>query len=168
MNYNETQNYLREETMEEFEKLFTVEDIAKMTSLTSRTIRNYLKNGTLHGSKIGGQWRFTMENIRQLFNNSSFSNDHSRNNRLQVLNFINNKVPGNRGDIRICTIVDYFCENRNEGRQMYEKLVTVINNKPDDASPAKFDYEFIEKDSKARFTLFGNPDYIINSLQQIQ
>jgi len=159
---------LREEAMEEFEKLFTVEDIAKMTSLTSRTIRNYLKNGTLQGSKIGGQWRFTMENIRQLFNNNSFSNDRSRNNRLQVLNFVNNKIPGNQGDIRICTIVDYFCESRNEGHQMYEKLVTVINNKPDDLSPAKFDYEYIEKDSKARFTLFGNPDYIVKSLQQIQ
>ena len=153
--------------MEEFEKLFTVEDIAKMTSLTSRTIRNYLKNGTLQGIKIGGQWRFTMENVRQLFNNSVFSNDHSRNNRLQVLNFVNNKIPSNQRDIRICTIIDYFCESQNEGHRMYEKLVTVINNKRDDPSPAKFDYEYIEKASKARFILFGNPDFIVKSLQQI-
>ena len=154
--------------MEEFEKLFTVDDIAKMTSLTSRTIRNYLKNGTLQGSKIGGQWRFTMENIRQLFDNSSFSNDRSRNNRLQVMNFVNNKIPGKSGDIRICTIIDYFCHSHAERHQMYEKLVTVINNKPDDSSPAKFDYEYIEKDGKARFTLFGNPDFIVKSLQQVQ
>ena len=153
--------------MEEFEKLFTVEDIAKMTSLTSRTIRNYLKNGTLQGSKIGGQWRFTMENIRQLFNNSAFSNDLSRNNRLRVLNFVNNKITGNSGDIRICTIIDYFCASQAEGHRIYEKMVTVINNKPDDSSPAKFDYEYIEKDNKARFTLFGNPDYIVKSLQQV-
>ena len=154
--------------MEEFEKLFTVEDIANMTSLTSRTIRNYLKNGTLQGSKIGGQWRFTMDNIRQLFNDSSYSNDRSRNNKLQVLNFVNNKIQGKQGDIMICTIVDYFCESQSVSHKMYEKLVTVINNKPDDSSPAKFDYEYIEKDNKARFTLFGNPDYIVNSLQQIQ
>ena len=71
MKENAINKYIpREETMEEFEKLFTVEDIAQMTSLTSRTIRNYLKNGTLQGNKIGGQWRFTMDNIRQLFNNS--------------------------------------------------------------------------------------------------
>ncbi|MFC1947332.1 helix-turn-helix domain-containing protein [Chloroflexota bacterium] len=154
--------------MEEFEQLFTVEDIAKMTSLTSRTIRNYLKNDTLQGSKIGGQWRFTMENIRQLFDNSTFSNDLSRKNRLRVLNFVNNKIPGNRGDIRICTIIDYFCESQNDGHRMYEKLVTAINNKPEDSSPAEFDYEYIDKDSKARFTLFGNSDFIIKSLQQIQ
>ncbi len=153
--------------MEEYERLFTVEDIAKMTSLTSRTIRNYLKNGTLQGNKIGGQWRFTMENIRQLFDNSTFSNDLSRNKRLQVMNFINNKFPGHPGDIRVCTIVDCYCEDRNEGHRMYEKLVAVINNRADGSSKAKFDYEFIEKDSKARFILFGDPDYIIETLQTL-
>lgn len=159
---------LPEEIMEEFEKLYTVEDIAKMTSLTSRTIRNYLKNGTLRGSKIGGQWRFTMENIRLLFDNGAFSNDLSRNRRLQVMDFINNRDSGVPGDTRICTIVDCYCEDRNEGRRLYEKLVTVINSITGDSPPAKFDYEFIEKDRKARFTLFGSPEYIVGTLQLLR
>ena len=74
--------------MDEFEKLYTVEDIAKMTSLTSRTIRNYLKDGSLQGQKIGGQWRFTMENIKRLFKDSAFIGDLSDNNKRQVYNFI--------------------------------------------------------------------------------
>ena len=150
--------------MNEFEKLYTVEDIAKMTSLTSRTIRNYLKDGSLQGRKIGGQWRFTMENIKQLFNNSIFLNDISRKNRQRVLNFINGTNADIHGEIQVCTIVDCYCENQKAGQQLYEKLVAVINTKDDD-SPAKFDYEFIKKQKKARFTLFGNPDYIIKTLQ---
>ena len=150
--------------MNEFEKLYTVEDIAKMTSLTSRTIRNYLKDGSLQGRKIGGQWRFTMENIKQLFNNSIFLNDISRKNRQRVLNFINGTNADIHGEIQVCTIVDCYCENQKAGHKIYEKLVTVINTKDDD-SPAKFDYEFIKKQNKARFTLFGNPDYIIKTLQ---
>jgi excisionase family DNA binding protein len=47
--------------MKEFEKMYTVEDIAQITSMTARTIRNYLKDGTLKGRKIGGQWRFTQK-----------------------------------------------------------------------------------------------------------
>jgi excisionase family DNA binding protein len=74
--------------MDEFKKLYTVEDIAKMTSLTSRTIRNYLKDGSLKGQKIGGQWRFTMENIKRLFDNSSFMNDVNSHKKQQVLDFI--------------------------------------------------------------------------------
>ena len=150
--------------MNEFEKLYTVEDIAKMTSLTSRTIRNYLKDGSLQGQKIGGQWRFTMENIKQLFNNSIFLNDISRKNRQRVLNFISGSNIDIQGKIQVCTIVDCYCESPKAGNQIYEKLVTVINTK-DDGIPAKFDYEFIEKQNKARFTLFGNPDYIIKTLQ---
>jgi excisionase family DNA binding protein len=150
--------------MDEFEKLYTVEDIAKMTSFTSRTIRNYLKDGSLQGRKIGGQWRFTMKNIKQLFSNNIFLGDMSRKNRQRILNFLSGAHTEIQGKIQVCSIVDYYCESPKEGHQIYEKLVTVINKKADDA-PAKFDYEFMKKDNKARFTLFGNPDYIIKTLQ---
>ncbi len=49
------------------QKLYTVADVAELTGLTSRTIRNYLKDGTLQGRKIGVQWRFTEEDINRLF-----------------------------------------------------------------------------------------------------
>lgn len=45
------------------QKLYSVEEIAQMTSVTTRTIRNYLRNGILKGRKIGGQWRFSLEDI---------------------------------------------------------------------------------------------------------
>lgn len=150
--------------MDDFEKLYTVEDIARMTSFTSRTIRNYLKDGTLQGRKIGGQWRFTMENIKQLFSNSIFSGEMSRKNRQRILNFISGTDTELKGKKQVCTIVDCYCESPKEGQKLYEKLVTVINTK-DDGIPAKFDYEFIGKRNKARFTLFGNPDYIIKTLR---
>jgi len=38
------------------QKLYTVADVAELTGLTSRTIRNYLKDGTLRRRKIGVQW----------------------------------------------------------------------------------------------------------------
>ena len=151
--------------MDEFEKLYTVEDVARMTSFTSRTIRNYLKNGTLQGRKIGGQWRFTMENIKQLFKNSGFLGDFSSNNKRQVINFINGIDVGIKGKTQVCTVVDYFCENSKAGQQIYEKLVRVINSRENGSPPVKFFYEFSEKESKARFTLFGDPDYIVQTLQ---
>ena len=52
--------------MAELEKLYTVDDIAQMTALTTRTIRNYLRNGMLKGRKIGGQWRFTQADVQAM------------------------------------------------------------------------------------------------------
>lgn len=151
--------------MNEFEKLYTVEDIAKMTRLTSRTIRNYLKDGSLQGQKIGGQWRFTMENIKRLFSNSIFLNDVSNKNKRAILDFIHGNTDM-QGKIQVCTIVDCYCENSKAGMQIYQKLVTVINSrKGDNLPPARFNYEFIGEENKARFTLFGDPDYIIKTIQ---
>ncbi len=49
------------------EKMYTVADVASITGMTSRTIRNYLKDGSLTGVKIGVQWRFTEDEISKLF-----------------------------------------------------------------------------------------------------
>ncbi|MBN2240886.1 MAG: helix-turn-helix domain-containing protein [Dehalococcoidales bacterium] len=154
--------------MSEFEKLYTVEDIAKMTSLTSRTIRNYLKDGSLQGRKIGGQWRFTFKDIQKLFDNSSYRKDISVERKQQIMDFIDGVNTDIQGDIQVCTVADCYCENRNAGQKTYEKLVTVINNQPDGAARARFDYEYIEKENKARFTLFGSPEFIIETLRQLQ
>ena len=83
---------------------------------------------------------------------------------LHLLDFIDGVNTDLQGEIQICSIIDCYCENSKVGHQIYEKLVAVINNKQDE-SIAKFDYEFIEKENKARFVLFGNPDYVIKSLQ---
>jgi excisionase family DNA binding protein len=152
--------------MDEFKKLYTVEDIAKMTSLTSRTIRNYLKDGSLQGAKIGGQWRFTMDNIKRLFNHRDFLNDMHDHKKQQILDFIDSVNTDMQGEIQVCAIIDCYCENSKAGHQIYDKLVKVINNRrDDDLPPAKFYYEFVEKEKKARFTLFGEPDYIVKTLQ---
>ena len=40
---------------------YTINDIAMMTGLTTRTIRNYIKLGILNGEKEDGVWRFSAE-----------------------------------------------------------------------------------------------------------
>lgn len=50
------------------EKLYTVEEVAELASVTGRTIRNYLKSGRLVGRKIGGQWRFPENEVQRLLN----------------------------------------------------------------------------------------------------
>lgn len=44
-------------------KLYSVEEVANELQVTTRTIRNYLKEGRLQGTKVGGQWRFSKEDL---------------------------------------------------------------------------------------------------------
>lgn len=155
--------------MDEFEKLYTVENIASMTGLTTRTIRNYLKDGSLEGRKIGGQWRFTMKNIENFFNSGNVTKDIQDNKRQQVLDFIDGVNTDINGQIQICTIVDYYCDKKETAKALSDKLITIINNNDTvTKDDAKYSYEYIEKEAKARFTLFGNPLFIIDTLKLLQ
>ena len=49
---------------------YTIADIKKLTCLSERTLRNYIKNGILSGEKVSGRWRFSAENVNAFFNNN--------------------------------------------------------------------------------------------------
>jgi len=155
--------------MEGMGKLYTVEDIAKMTGLTTRTIRNYLKDGSLEGTKIGGQWRFTMKDVKKLFNKGNVAKDMQDHQREQVLDFIDGVNTDMNGQLQICTIADYYCDTKKAAKEMSDKLMTIINTNVDvTKGGANYSYDYVEKESKARFILFGNSSFIIETLKQFE
>lgn len=42
---------------------YTLNNIATMTGLTTRTLRNYIQMGLLTGEKVDGAWRFSEEQL---------------------------------------------------------------------------------------------------------
>lgn len=155
--------------MNNFEKLYTIEDIANMTILTSRTIRNYLKDGILEGKKIGGQWRFTMKDIENFFDNSKSKEEVRATPNNEVLDFLEGKNVDSQKEVQICTIIDLHCKNILEGKELSKKLITIINEDEEAVkNGAKFSYEYIKESSRARFTLFGDPEFIIKTLKTLE
>ena len=47
--------------------LYTVDDIAKMLNMHSRTIRRYIEKGQLRAERIGGSWRISEEALAEMF-----------------------------------------------------------------------------------------------------
>ena len=152
------------------EKLFTVEDIAKMTSMTTRTIRNYLKDGLLKGRKIGGQWRFTEDDIKNLMDSGNFREENANKNTQEIMDFIDgvNTFADNIGEIQTCTIVDLYQEEQVIKNKL-DKLGEFINSHENTLGNfMSFSYERIESESKARIVIFANPKYIIEALKILQ
>ncbi len=89
------------------QKLYSVEEIAQMTSVTTRTIRNYLRNGILKGRKIGGQWRFSLEDIETMINQTNGA--FQENSRRIVRDFIDSVYTPFPQSIPVCTIADVPC-----------------------------------------------------------
>ena len=49
------------------DKSYNLNELAMMTGLTTRTLRNYLNQGLLHGEKLDGVWRFSDEELDRFF-----------------------------------------------------------------------------------------------------
>ena len=160
-------NELGGAVMQELEKLYTIDDIARMTSLTSRTIRNYLKDGSLQGKKIGGQWRFTMNDINRLFNSNKFEMEIKDESKRQIIDFMDGVNTDMTGEVQICTIADVYCE-QDKGKLLSKEMTSYITDQHPESEYAKFDYEYIAKESKARFTLFGSPQFVIKLLKILE
>lgn len=155
----------KEPTMSNIDKLYTVDDIAKMTLLTTRTIRNYLKDGLLTGRKVGGQWRFTKEDIDRLFENSSIEKEMLDSRKQDIMDFIDGVNTDMEGDIQTCTIVDYYCNNKEHVLLLSNHISSLI---PDITGYNRFYYEYIDTQEKARYTLFGIPTFIRKAMNIIE
>ncbi|MBO1300443.1 MULTISPECIES: helix-turn-helix domain-containing protein [Enterococcus] len=42
---------------------YSVNQLAELLGVTTRSVRNYLREGKLHGTKVGGKWRFSEEDL---------------------------------------------------------------------------------------------------------
>jgi excisionase family DNA binding protein len=148
------------------EQLYTVEDIAKMTSLTSRTIRNYLKEGMLKGKKIGGQWRFTKEDIGNFMDNGTVAKEFTDNHKQDILDFIDgvNTFADHIGEIQTCSIIDLY-EDSEIVKRKTDKLAEFINSNGNMGNYMNFSCNYIESEAKTRIVLFANPNYLIKALE---
>jgi len=52
-------------------RLYSLEEVSKLIGVTHRTAWNYVKEGKLKATKIGGAWKVTEENLRKFSNGES-------------------------------------------------------------------------------------------------
>lgn len=144
------------------EQLFTVEDIANMTSMSDRTIRNYLRNGLLKGRKIGGQWRFTMQDIKTFLDGGEAMKEMKKKQKQEILDFVdgvNSKLTGER---QTCVIVDLYISQK-DATGLNEKICDFIAENM--FSNMRFDYDYSDEEKRARFTILASPETAIKILE---
>ncbi len=143
----------------DFPSYYTVEDVAKITGLSTRTIRNYLKDGKLQGKKIGVQWRFTEENIKNLFTFQEVADSMSEAKHQMVFDFLQKR---NIEKAEVCTIYALACSSNQEAQEMCEQVLEVVNRvKKQGGLKFSFDYH----DGLARYFLVGEPVLIQEVLE---
>lgn len=148
--------------MDEFDKLYTVDEVAQMTRLTSRTIRNYIKSGLLRGKKVGGQWRFSQGDVENLMSSSTAAAKMSSANRRDVLNFLDKAAPH---PAQVCAIADLPL-SQSAAEELAQKICKIASQTA--SENIRFHYEYIEAEQTARFTVFGTPDFVAAVMEALK
>lgn len=105
------------------EKNYTINEVATMTGLTTRTIRSYLKAGIIGGEKINGIWQLSAEDFGEMLDNPAVKPSIKAKNNAVVYDFLADEK---KKINKICTVIDLNVEDR-EAEEISQLFCDGIN-----------------------------------------
>ena len=89
---------------------YTINDIATMTGLSTRAVREYMKLGFLSCEKENGVWRFTDEAVGALFANGAVAPSIKAKRNALVYDFMLDEKKKND---ELCAVLDLMAEGKD-------------------------------------------------------
>ena len=131
---------------------YTMNDIARMTGLTTRTLRNYLKSGILCGEKEDGVWKFSEEQFAAFIGHPAVKPGIRAKRESIVYDFL---VTDKKKESQTCVILDIPAEHDTAGK-VSEFFCNRIKEQADDS--IRFSYEWHKKN--VRVILSGSENAV--------
>ncbi len=130
---------------------YNLNEVAMITGLTTRTLRNYLRLDLLKGEKVDGNWSFTEEELDKFMSNPAAKQAIAAKRNAVVYDFLSD--PFKKGN-RICTIMDLPVSDE-EAMEISAFFCGLINKNGHDIS-----FKFNIEKGFARFILSGSEDTV--------
>lgn len=129
---------------------YSIDEVAMMTGLTTRTIRNYLNEGHILGEKIDGKWVFTIDNFVRMLENSYVASAVRAKNNAPVFDFIK---ADKKNCNSVCLIIDRYVPG-DEALRLMDKVCRIIEEY--DAVVFRFE----KKNDNVRIILTGTEEQV--------
>ena len=136
---------------------YDLNQLATITGLTTRTLRNYLNSGILEGEKLAGNWHFTEENLEKFFSSPDVKRALSAKQHALVYDFMADTYKKTN---RICMILD-FPVALEEANAISDLFCSFIN-----AAPRDIQFKFHYDARGARVILSGAEDAVMDVIYQ--
>ena len=130
---------------------YNINQVAMITGLTTRTLRNHLKLGILKGEKIDGNWSFTEEELEAYIADPNIRQAIASRQHAVIYDFLADEY---KKANRICTILDFpvSAEEAMEIAAFFGKAITDHGN--------DIEFRYISGKHIARFILSGSEDQV--------
>lgn len=139
---------------------FSRKELSQMTMLSERTLRTYQKEGRLKGQKIKGHWRYSEDEVSELFEDRFVKKSLEIKNRSLVDDFMEDRF---KVAPTICSVYDCPVDGEEEAEEFCDNLMLEISKY--EIGLEKMSYFYDTKKQLIRVTLIGNPETIVSILQ---
>ena len=135
---------------------YNINQLAMITGLTTRTLRNHLKLGLLKGEKIDGNWSFTEEELEQYIKDPNIAQAIAAKQHAVIYDFLSDPFKKTN---RVCTILDFpvSAEEALGIATFFSREIT------DHGSDIEFRY--INERHYARFILSGSEEQVTDLMK---
>ncbi len=133
-------------------KTYSINELAQMTGLTTRTLRNYITMGLLEGDKPEGVWEFTIEEIEKFISNPNVKPAIDTKKKNIVFDFLADTEKENN---EICSILD-FKVTSEEGNE----IMTFFCNETNSVSGGKIRMSCEKNGKNFRVILSGDEEIV--------
>lgn len=130
---------------------YNINQLAMITGYTTRSLRSFIKDGSLNGEKVDGVWMFTEEDISAFLNAPVVRMGLSSKQQSLVYDFL---ADTDKKVNRICVVLD-FPVSDEEAREVMEFFSQEINNHCHDCA-----FKYLKEGKISRFVLSGVEDEV--------
>lgn len=131
--------------------MYNINDLAMMSGLSTRTLRNYLKMGLLDGEKIDGVWQFSEESLGKFFCDPAIAPSIQAKRNALVFDFLaDRKKQANE----MCVVLDLAADD-GEAEEVSDFFCRAMN---DCQAGVRFAFEKIGQN--VRVILTGREDCV--------
>ena len=129
---------------------YSINEVSRMTGLTTRTIRNYLSDGIATASKIDGKWVFSQEEFFAILDNPYIAPAIKAKNYAPVFDFLKtDKKSGNE----LCLVIDRCIVDSD-----FEPLISKICGLMENVKNVEFRFE--KKEKNIRIIFVGDEEQV--------
>ncbi|WP_304944384.1 helix-turn-helix domain-containing protein [Vallitalea guaymasensis] len=136
-------------------KFYTVDQVAEMLKIHPKTVRKYVREGKLRGTKVGKQWRVTGHDLSLFMEGQENIVPENFHEVTHDYSVSDNKSNNTNEKISVSTVIDIVVKNRDEVDRISNTLVAVMNSKDPEYGNSTINIQYIEKTHKLRVMLWG-------------
>ena len=136
---------------------YNLNQVALITGLTTRTLRNHLKQGLLKGEKIDGNWSFSEEELTEYLADEAVKQAVSAKKYAAVYDFLADPYKKTN---RICTIMD-LPVSLEEAKSIAEFFCGEINRNGHD-----IEFRYVQERGCARFIISGSEEQVADFMKK--